>query len=63
MNETEDIINPLKEIFANLKVPESRWLKYLEGETIKYECHGCECSEMKKSRYCPNCGARMVNYE
>lgn len=63
MNETDDIINPLKEIFSGLKQIESRWLKVECADHIEYECHECECTEKKKSRYCPNCGSRMVNYE
>ena len=38
------------------------WIKMGEGFT-PYECSECEAVEFKKSKYCPNCGAKMESEE
>lgn len=65
MSQEDDIINPLREIFKNVKEKESRWLTHRnkDGAEIAVECFGCGCEMPRKRRYCPDCGARMVNYD
>lgn len=65
MNEVEDVINPLKEIFKNVVEKNSRWLKIKDkyGCPLHVECMSCGGEMPKMYRYCPHCGARMENYD
>ena len=35
------------------------WINLYEGFSL-FKCSKCETVEYKKSNYCPNCGAKMV---
>lgn len=49
-------INDLPSVTPQPK--KGHWIAMSEGFT-PYECSECESVEFKKSKYCPNCGAKM----
>ena len=55
--------NAIVGVFPEPQKPKvGRWIKMSEGFSL-YKCSKCEDVEFKQSKYCPNCGARMVESE
>lgn len=53
-------LEPIQALEQQPKI--GHWIAMGEGFT-PYECSECEAAEFKKSKYCPNCGAKMTESE
>ena len=51
-------VTPQPKVGKWIKPNTEPWIKMGDGFT-PYECSECEAVEFKKSKYCPNCGAKM----
>lgn len=59
----DDVVKGIKEMPTVTPQPNiGHWIKVGEG-LLPFECSECEKLEFKKSKYCPNCGARMTESE
>lgn len=50
----------MKKRKTKIKYMQSEWLPRLTGD---WECRECRTVKIKQSRYCPECGRQMENYE